>query len=646
MSEKKLYPVTKNAARHSHINLKQYHAMYQQSITDPSRFWGEAANQFITWDKPWQSVTRGDFSSLNMDWFIHGKLNACYNCVDRHLATRGDQTALIWQGNEPDETQHITYQQLHQKIGQLANVLKKLGIKPGDRVCIYLPMIPEAVIAMLACARIGAVHSVVFAGFSPEALKNRILDADCRLVITADEGLRGEKTIPLKAHCDAAVQLCPEVKQVIVVKRTGNPIAWNPERDIWYHEAIAEVPLECPCEPVDSSHPLFILYTSGSTGKPKGVLHTTGGYLVYVAMTHRYVFDYHNGDIFWCTADIGWITGHSYLVYGPLANGATTVLFEGVPHYPTFSRYWEIIDKFQVNIFYTAPTAIRALRREGDHWVKQTNRQSLKLLGSVGEPINPEAWEWYYHIVGEKRCAVVNTWWQTETGGVLLTQLPGATPMAPGSVGWPFFGVVPDIVDEQGKSVATNQLGNLIIKQPWPSLMQTIYGDNQRFIESYFKAFPGNFLTGDGAYRDENGDYWITGRNDDVLNVSGHRIGSEEVESALVSHPAISEAAVVAIPDEVKGEGIYAFVTTKADTIPTDQLKLELIQQVRTKIGPIATPEKIQWATTLPKTRSGKIMRRILRKIACNELDELGDISTLAEPSIIEQLIKDRKCLL
>ncbi|OGV47621.1 MAG: acetate--CoA ligase [Legionellales bacterium RIFCSPHIGHO2_12_FULL_42_9] len=642
MNSKNQYHVSVELAKNAHINSEQYHALYHQSIHEPAKFWDEQAKKFITWFKPWQTVTRGDFNSVNVEWFINGKLNACYNCVDRHLATRKNQTALIWEGNSLGETKHLTYQQLHEQICQFANVLLELGIKKGDRVCIYLPMIPEAVITMLACARIGAIHSVVFAGFSADALKNRILDADCRLLITADEGLRGDKTIPLKHSCDTALEDCPGIKHLIVVKRTGNPIHWHSSRDLWYHEAMQHAAKECPVEPMDSADPLFILYTSGSTGKPKGVLHNTGGYLVYVAMTHRYVFDYHDLDVHWCSADIGWITGHSYLVYGPLSNGATTLLFEGIPNYPTFSRYWEIIDKHQVTIFYTAPTAIRAIRREGDEWVKRTNRQSLKLLGTVGEPINPDAWEWYYNVVGEKRCPIVNTWWQTETGGILLTQFPGATPLVAGSVGWPFFGIVPVIVNKDGKPIQENQQGNLLIQKPWPGLMQTIYGDKQRFIDTYFKRFPGNFLTGDGAYRATSGDYWITGRTDDVLNISGHRIGTEEVESALVSHPAVTEAAVVGIPNDIKGEGIYAFVTTQVGIIPTEALKKELVQQVRDKIGPVATLEKIQWANALPKTRSGKIMRRILRKIASNELDDLGDTSTLADELVIEQLIRER----
>ena len=643
MDKKKLFSVPSAFAHQAHLNEKQYHTLYQHSIKHPEAFWADQAQQFISWSVPWESVTQGNFSTLDMAWFINGKLNACYNCVDRHLETRSQQIALIWEGNHPRDSLTLTYQKLYEEICKFANVLKQQGIKKGDRVCIYLPMIPEVVIAMLACARIGAIHSVVFAGFSPEALKSRLLDADCCLLITADESIRGEKIIPLKKNCDLALEDCPKVRHLIVIQHTGNPIEWQAPRDQWYHENMASADLHCPLIQMDSTDPLFILYTSGSTGKPKGVLHSTGGYLVYVAMTYQYVFNYHEGDIFWCTADVGWITGHSYLVYGPLTNGATTLLFDGVPHFPTFSRYWEIIDKHQVNIFYTSPTALRALRREGDQWVKQSHRKSLKLLGSVGEPINPSVWEWYFDVVGEKRCPIVNTWWQTETGGILLTQLPGATPMVPGSVGWPFFGIVPEIINENQKPVAHNQQGKLVIKKPWPGLMQTIYGDNQRFIETYFKPSPGHFTTGDGAYRDNHGHIFITGRNDDVIKISGHRIGTEEIESALISHPAVSEAAVVGIPHEIKGENIYAFVTTKVHIVITEALKAELIQQVRDKIGPLATPETIHWATALPKTRSGKIMRRILRKIAIQAFDDLGDISTLADASVIETLIKDIK---
>ncbi len=637
-----LYSILADAARKTHLNAAQYHSMYQQSMDNPAQFWSDQAQKFVSWISPWTEVQQGDFATLDLHWFINGKLNACYNCVDRHLETRNDQIAIIWEGNSPQDTKKITYAELHQQICQFANVLKDQGIKKGDRVCIYLPMIPEAVVAMLACARIGAIHSVVFGGFSPDALKTRILDADCHLLITADEGLRGDKTIAFKNNSDQALTECPNVRHVIVIKRTNGLVNWDNVRDIWYHEAMMNAKTECPVEPMDASDPLFILYTSGSTGKPKGVLHSTGGYLVYTAMTHHYVFDYHQDDIYWCTADVGWITGHSYIVYGPLANGATTLMFEGVPHYPTYSRYWEIIDKHQVNIFYTAPTAIRALRREGDDWVTQTSRKSLKLLGTVGEPINPDVWLWYYQVVGLSQCPIVNTWWQTETGGILLSPLPGATPLAPGSAGVPFFGIAPEIVNDAGKPVQDNHPGKLIIKKPWPGLMQTIYGDRQRFIDTYFKAFAGNYLTGDGAYRDQKGYYWITGRDDDIIKVSGHRIGTEELESAFISHPAVSEAAVVGIPHEIKGEGIFAFVSLKAGVEPTDNLKHELITQLRNKIGPLATPDTIQWNTALPKTRSGKIMRRVLRKIASNDFENLGDISTLADASVIEKIINER----
>lgn len=627
-------------AKTAHINAAQYPVMYQQSIDSPTTFWAEQAEKFITWFSPWTHVTRGDFTTCDINWFSNGKLNACYNCVDRHLEKRNNQAAIIWEGNSPHETQSITYAQLHKKICQFANVLKTHRIKKGDRVCIYLPMIPEAVIAMLACARIGAIHSVVFGGFSADALKTRILDADCCLLITADEGLRGEKTIPFKTNCDNALRDCPSVKTVIVVKRTGNPVNWDKKRDIWYHEAIETASADCPVESMDSNDPLFILYTSGSTGKPKGVVHSTGGYLVYTAMTHHYVFDYHDNDIYWCTADVGWITGHSYLVYGPLANGATTLIFEGIPNYPDYSRYWSIIDKHQVNIFYTAPTAIRALRREGDAWVTKTSRKSLRLLGSVGEPINPDVWEWYYQVVGESRCPIVNTWWQTETGGIMLTPLPGATPLTAGSAGVPFFGVVPDVVDNHNNPLSAEHPGKLVIKRPWPGLMQTIYGDKSRFIDTYLKKIPGKYLTGDGAYRDDCGYYWITGRDDDVIKVSGHRIGTEELESAFLSHESVSEAAVVGVPDEIKGEGIFAFITLKAAREPTEALKKELRQHVRDKIGPLATPDSIQWAPALPKTRSGKIMRRILRKIASNDIENMGDISTLADADVVEKIIQ------
>lgn len=624
-----------------HLNLASYRHLYQQSIEHPSEFWGEQANQFISWFTPFTTVTTGDFQNLEIEWFLEGKLNACYNCVDRHLETKANQVALIWEGNEPSRSRKFTYAQLHEEVCKFANVLKAQGIHKGDRVCIYLPMIPEAIITMLACARIGAVHSVVFAGFSAASLRARLLDANCGLLITADEGLRGDKTVPLKKSVDEALDDCPQVERVIVVQHTGQSIPWTESRDIWYHEAMQEAEIECPAESMKASDPLFILYTSGSTGSPKGVLHSTGGYLVYAAMTHHYVFDYHQDDIHWCTADVGWITGHTYTVYGPLTNGGTTVLFEGVPQYPTFSRFWDIIDKHQVNLFYTAPTAIRALRREGDEFVKKSSRCSLRLLGTVGEPMNPEVWHWYNEIVGDGRCAIVDTWWQTETGGILLTPLPGVTSALPGSVAWPFFGVVPDIVNDLGEPVKTGDIGNLVIKKPWPGLMKSIYGHPERY-ESYFNVIPGNYLSGDGAIRDEQGNYTIMGRNDDVIKVSGHRLGTGELESALLTHESVSEAAVVGIPHALTGESIYAFITLKSHVSPSDSLKKELTQHVRDNIGPIATLQTIQWSSGLPKTRSGKIMRRILRKIARNELEDLGDLSTLADLTIVEQLIAMR----
>ncbi len=638
----KTYPVSPEFAKRAFITESQYRDMYARSLNDPEHFWGEQAQKFITWFQPFEKVFRGGFKNLDATWFVNGKLNACYNCVDRHLAKHAQQTAIIWEGDDPAETLRLTYQELHEKICRLANVLKKHGLKKGDRVCIYLPMIPEAVIAMLACARMGVVHSVVFGGFSAESLKNRILDADCKLVITANEGMRGNKLIPLKQNVDTALKECPNVKTVIVVKRTKNSVSWQKHRDHWYHEITTTVSAECEPEIMDADDPLFILYTSGSTGKPKGILHTLGGYLVYVAMTHHYIFNYHPGDIYWCTADVGWVTGHSYSVYGPLANGATTLIFEGVPHYPTFSRFWEIIDKHQVNIFYTAPTAIRALRREGDEWVTRTRRKSLRLLGTVGEPINPDVWEWYYQIVGEKRCPIVDTWWQTETGGILISPLPGATPLKPGSAAWPFFGIVPAVVDEHGKKVSGDTMGSLIIKQAWPGMMKTIYGDAERFKETYFKEFPGNYFTGDDARCDEEGYFWITGRNDDVLKISAHRIGTGEVESALLQHASVSEAAVVAVPHEIKGHTIYAFVTLKAGVVSTNELKKALTQQVRNSVGAIATLDYVQWTDALPKTRSGKIMRRLLRKIANNDLKDLGDLTTLADPHVVDNLIANR----
>jgi len=642
MSHPPVHPVTSEVARQAHINETQYREMYARSLRDPKNFWSEQAEKFVTWFKRWDDVLTGDFTKLNVHWFQGGKLNACYNCLDRHLETRGQQTAIIWEGDEPNESKKISYAELHQEVCRLANVLKKNKVKKGDRVSIYLPMIPEAVVAMLACARIGAVHSVVFGGFSPESLRNRILDADCRVVITANMGVRGKKKIPLKANVDEALEKCPKVKHVIVIKHTEDETPWKKERDIWYHEAMQTASTSCPCEMMDAEDPLFILYTSGSTGKPKGILHTLGGYLVYVAMTHKYIFDYHDGDVYWCTADVGWITGHSYSVYGPLCNGATNVIFEGVPNYPTPARFWEIVDKHQVNILYTAPTAIRALRREGDQWTQSTQRTSLKLLGTVGEPINPEVWEWYYQVIGGERCPVVDTWWQTETGGILISPLPGATPLKAGSAGWPFFGVMPAVLNDKGEEVSANQMGKLVITQPWPGMMQTVYGDRERFVNNYFKEFPGNYLTGDDAKRDDDGYFWITGRNDDVIKVSGHRIGTGEVESAFVSHTAVSEVGVVAVPDEIKGESIYAFVTLKTNVSPTDKLKDELSKEVRHVIGAIATPKYIQWTEALPKTRSGKIMRRLLRKIANNQLDDLGDVSTLADPQVVDELIENR----
>ncbi|OAI48830.1 acetyl-coenzyme A synthetase [Gammaproteobacteria bacterium SCGC AG-212-F23] len=640
--KEKIYKVPSSFLKHAHINLKQYKKLYRYSIKNPNKFWAQQAEKFINWFSPWKKISTGSLKKHNMRWFVGGKLNACYNCIDRHLETHRNVAAIIWESDNGNESRTISYGELHEKVSRFANVLKKQGVKKGDRVCIYLPMIPEIIIAMLACARIGAIHSVVFGGFSAESLCTRILDAGCRLLITADFGARGGQYIPSKKNADKAIAKCPKVKKVIVVKHTGHPITMHRKRDIWYHEAMSEVDAKCPAVKMDANDPLFILYTSGSTGKPKGILHTIGGYLVFVAMSFKYIFDYHAGDTYWCTADLGWITGHSYLLYGPLLNGGTTLLFEGVPNYPSFSRYWEIIDKHQVNIFYTAPTAIRALRHEGDDWVKKTSRKSLKLLGSVGEPINPDVWEWYYNVVGNKRCPIVDTWWQTETGGILITPLPGATPLKPGSAAWPFFGIVPEIINEKSKLVKDNQSGRLVLKQAWPGLMKTIYGDKKRFVKTYFKEVPGKYLTGDSAYRDKKGYFWIIGRNDDVIKVSGHRIGTGEVESALLSVPAVSEAAVVAVPHEIKGQSIFAYVVKKSGA-KSDALKKTLNNRVRQKIGPIATLQDVQWVKALPKTRSGKIMRRILRKIAVNEFDDLGDTSTLANPSVVDDLIAERK---
>ena len=624
------------------MDASTYQTMYHSSLEHNETFWSAQAEQYISWFKPWDRVLEGSFETHDISWFKGASLNACYNCLDRHLPLGADKVALIWEGNDASEHRVLTYRMLYEEVSRFANVLKRYGLKKGDRVCIYLPMIPEAVIAMLACARLGVVHSVVFAGFSHDALKMRMLDAACCLVITADETHRGEKRIALKDQVDQALLSCPEVKTVIVIKHGEGQVVWHAQRDVWYHLAMAQASVACPCEPMDADDPLFILYTSGSTGQPKGVVHATAGYLVYVAATFHDYFDYHDDDIFWCTADIGWITGHSYCVYGPLLNGATTLLFEGVPNYPTYARYWEVIDKHHVTIFYTAPTALRAIRREGDDLVEKTSRQSLRLLGSVGEPINPEVWRWYYEVVGEGRCPIVNTWWQTETGGILMSAFPHATALVPGAAGVPYFGIVPNLVDDEGVRLTGNHVsGQLVIERPWPGMMQTIYKDHARFVSSYLSVVPGCYYTGDGAYRDEEGQLWITGRNDDVIKVSGHRLGSEELESALVAYPAVSEAAVIGKPDPIKGESVVAFVTLKADVGPSDNLKQTLIQHVRTVIGPVATIEQIYWAPQLPKTRSGKIMRRLLRKIVCGALNSLGDISTLAEASVVDILIQE-----
>jgi len=636
------HPVPDAVRQRAHLDNDDYLRLYQQSVEQPEIFWAEQAKAFLDWSKPWTSVQQGDLLSGSGSWFKGGQLNVSYNCIDRHLEKRSEQIALIWEGDNPSESAHITYKKLHHNVSRLANVLKSRGVKKGDRVCIYMPMIPEATYAMLACTRIGAVHSVVFGGFSPDALRDRILDSDCHTVITADEGVRGGKYVALKANVDKALQSCPAVSTVVVVERTQGEIDWVEGRDIWYHEALRDADGNCPPEPMDAEVPLFILYTSGSTGKPKGVLHSTGGYLLMAAMTHKYVFDYHEGDIYWCTADVGWVTGHSYIVYGPLANGATSLIFEGVPNYPTASRFWQVIDKHQVNIFYTAPTALRALMREGTGPVECTERTSLRLLGSVGEPINPEAWEWYYNVVGERRCPIVDTWWQTETGAILITPLPGATDLKPGSATRPFFGVQPVLLDEQGKEIDGPGSGVLAIKDSWPSQIRSVYGDHQRMIDTYLKPYPGYYFSGDGARRDEDGYYWITGRVDDVINVSGHRIGTAEVESALVLHDAVAEAAVVGYPHDLKGQGIYAFVTPMNGVVINDALKQELLALVGKEIGSFAKPELIQWAPGLPKTRSGKIMRRILRKIACNELENMGDTSTLADPTVVDGLIEQR----
>ncbi len=641
-----IYPVPEATKERTLITAQKYKDMYARSVEDNEGFWAEQA-QRIDWIKPFTKVKDVSYAKddLHIRWYEDGTLNVCYNCVDRHLESKSDDVAIIWEGDDPERDLKITYSELHQRVCKFANALKALGAKKGDRITIYMPMIPEAAVSMLACARIGAIHSVVFGGFSPDALAGRIHDCESNIVITADEGLRGGKGIPLKANVDAAASRddVTTLEKVLVVKNTGSDIGWVEGRDVWLHEIEQQVDADCPCEEMNAEDPLFILYTSGSTGKPKGVLHTTGGYLVYAAMTHEYVFDYQPGDVYWCTADVGWVTGHSYIVYGPLANGAVSLMFEGVPNYPTTSRFWEVCDKHKVNICYTAPTAIRALMRDGDEPVKKTSRKSLKLLGSVGEPINPEAWEWYYRVVGEERCPIVDTWWQTETGGILISPLPGATALKPGSASKPLFGVMPEIVDAEGKRQDGAAEGVLIITDSWPGQMRTIYGDHERFIETYFSTFEGSYFTGDGARRDEDGYYWITGRVDDVLNVSGHRMGTAEVESALVSHKHVAEAAVVGYPHDIKGQGIYAYVTLMSGIESSDELRLELQQWVRKEIGPIAKPDLLQWAPGLPKTRSGKIMRRILRKIAADDFDNLGDTSTLADPSVVDDLIEKRQ---
>ena len=643
MSDSKVYDVLPHAAQRALIDEASYQAMYKRSIEDPEGFWTDMANEHVHWFRKWDKVSDWSFDGdVGIRWFDGAKVNVAYNCLDRHLEERGDKPAILWEGDQPGEERRITFRELHAEVCKFSNVLKSKGVRKGDRVCVYMPMVPEAAVAMLACARIGAVHSVVFGGFSPDALRDRILDSDCRVVVTADEGPRGGRAVPLKGNTHEALESCPNTHTCIVVRRTGNEVPWRDGRDVWYHEAMADASADCPAEELDAEDPLFILYTSGSTGMPKGVQHSQGGYLLYTTLTFKYIFDYHEGDVFWCTADVGWVTGHSYVVYAPLSNGATTVMFEGVPNYPDFSRFWQICDKFGVNIFYTAPTAIRALMGQGDDFVKRASRESVRILGTVGEPINPEAWEWYYHVVGDARCPVVDTWWQTETGGVMITPLPGCTPLKPGSATRPLFGIEPVIVDHEGNELDGVAEGALCIKRSWPGQMRTVFGDHERFIQTYFATFKGLYMTGDGARRDEDGYYWITGRVDDVINVSGHRMGTAEVESALVLHSTVSEAAVVGCPHEIKGQGIYAYVTLNAGTEGTDALKKELVGLVRKEIGPIASPDVIQFAPGLPKTRSGKIMRRILRKVAANEIDNLGDTSTLAEPAVVDDIIENR----
>jgi acetyl-CoA synthetase len=643
MSEK-VYNVPAEWAARAYLDNEKYLAMYKRSVEDPNGFWGEMGKR-IDWIKPYTKVRNSSYApdNVSIKWYEDGTLNVCANCVDRHLKTRADQIAIIWEGDDPTHDENITYRQLHERVCKFANVLKANGVRKGDRVTIYLPMIPEAAYAILACARIGAIHSVVFGGFSPDSLAGRIVDADSKFVVTADEGVRGGRPIPLKKNTDEALKKCKGDEKVLVVRRTGSPVPWTGGRDIWLHEELVKVSADCPPEEMGAEDPLFILYTSGSTGKPKGVLHTSGGYLVYAALTHQYVFDYHDGDIFWCTADVGWVTGHSYIVYGPLANGATTLMFEGVPNYPTPSRFWHVIDKWDVTTFYTAPTAIRALMGAGDDYVKRTDRSSVKLLGTVGEPINPEAWEWYHRVVGDGRCPIVDTWWQTETGGILITPLPGATKLKPGSATRPFFGVRPALVDDKGNLLEGAASGNLVILDSWPGQMRTVYRDHERFVQTYFSTYKGMYFTGDGCRRDEDGYYWITGRVDDVINVSGHRLGTAEVESALVSHPKVAEAAVVGYPHDIKGQGIYCYVTLISGNQPSEELRKELVTHVRSEIGPFAAPDLIQFSPGLPKTRSGKIMRRILRKIAEDDFSNLGDTSTLAEPAVVDDLVNNRQ---
>ncbi len=641
MSSRTMIPISAHP-QIGRISEADYFRLYQHSLDDPDGFWGEHGKR-LDWIEPYTKVRDASFDGdVRIAWYEDGTLNACYNCIDRHLSRRGDQTAILWEGDDPGEDRRITYRELHDAVCRFANVMKARGVKKGDRITIYLPMIPEIAVAVLACARIGAIHSVVFGGFSPDSLAGRIRDCRSTFLVTADEGLRGGRTVPLKRNADAALESCPDVQDVIVVRRTGGAVNWVEGRDIWNHEACAAAPPDCPPAEMSAEDPLFILYTSGSTGQPKGVLHTTGGYLVYASMTHEYVFDYREGEVYWCTADVGWVTGHSYILYGPLANGATTLMFEGVPNYPDPSRFWQVVDKHQVSIFYTAPTAIRALMREGEDYVRRTSRRSLRILGTVGEPINPEAWLWYYNHVGERRCPIVDTWWQTETGGILITPLPGATPLKPGSATRPFFGIEPLLVDNDGRRIEGPGEGNLCLARSWPGQMRTVYGDHRRFVDTYFSTFHDLYFTGDGARRDEDGYYWITGRVDDVINVAGHRLGTAEIESALVAHPKVAEAAVVGYPHDIKGQGIYAYVTLRVDETPSEELRHELVAWVRQEISPIAAPDLVQWAPGLPKTRSGKIMRRILRKIAADEHNALGDTSTLADPAVVDDLVGNR----